>query len=71
MCGEIFQNAAATFCERQQLALEFIKEKRKKDSRFETILCDCEKSNLCRRLPLQGIIPTQMQRSVGNFEILN
>lgn len=60
--GEIFQNAAATFCERQQLALEFIKEKRKKDSRFETILSDCEKSNLCRRLPLQGIIPTQMQR---------
>ncbi|XP_025837037.1 rho guanine nucleotide exchange factor 12-like [Agrilus planipennis] len=60
--GENFQRAAATFCERQQLALEFIKERRKKDSRFDNFLCECEKNNLCRRLPLQGILPTEMQR---------
>lgn len=56
------QKAAASFCERQHLALDFIKERRKKDSRFETILSDCEKNVLCRRLPLQAILPTEMQR---------
>lgn len=60
--GDSFQLSAALFCERQQLALEFIKEKRKKDSRFENFLSECEKNNLCRRLPLQGILPTEMQR---------
>lgn len=60
--GDSFQLSAALFCERQQLALELIKEKRKKDSRFENFLSECEKNNLCRRLPLQGILPTEMQR---------
>lgn len=60
--GENFQKAAATFCERQQLALEFIKEKRKKDSKFGNILNEYEKNPNCRRLPLQGLIPSEMQR---------
>ena len=60
--GESLQKAAATFCERQQLALEFIKEKRKRDAKFEALLVECEKKRQCRRLPLQGIIPTEMQR---------
>ncbi|XP_031357131.1 rho guanine nucleotide exchange factor 2-like isoform X2 [Photinus pyralis] len=60
--GENFQAGAAAFCERQQLALEFIKERRKKESRFDSFLSDHEKHPLCRRLPLQGIIPTEMQR---------
>lgn len=62
--GENFQSLAAAFCERQQLALEFIKERRKKDSRFDSFLSECEKNILCRRLPLQGILPTEMQRQV-------
>lgn len=44
------------------MALEFIKERRKKDSRFESVLKDCETNKDCRRLPLQGIMPTEMQR---------
>ncbi|XP_076264695.1 rho guanine nucleotide exchange factor 2 isoform X4 [Rhynchophorus ferrugineus] len=60
--GEALQKASATFCERQQLALEFIKKRRERDSKFDTILTDCEKSRQCRRLQLQAIIPAQMQR---------
>lgn len=60
--GQNLEKAAATFCERQQLALQFIKDKRKKDSRFEQFLRSCESENLCRRLPLQGFIPSEMQR---------
>ncbi|XP_068892581.1 rho guanine nucleotide exchange factor 1 isoform X5 [Tenebrio molitor] len=60
--GESLQKAAAVFCERQQLALEFIKERRKRDSKFDAVLVECEKRRQCRRLPLQGIVPTEMQR---------
>lgn len=60
--GQSFEKAAAAFCERQQLALQFIKDKRKKDQRFEQFLRACETENLCRRLPLQGFIPSEMQR---------
>nr|CAH7747399.1 unnamed protein product [Callosobruchus chinensis] len=45
--NERLKKAAATFCESQQLALEFIKKRRERDS---------------KRLPLQGILPTEMQR---------
>lgn len=60
--GESLQKAAAVFCERQQQALEFIKEKRKRDSKFEAILVECEKRRECRRLNLQGFVPAEMQR---------
>ncbi|KAF5304968.1 hypothetical protein FQR65_LT18831, partial [Abscondita terminalis] len=60
--GENFQACAAAFCERQQVALEFIKERRKKESRFDSFLSEHERHPLCRRLNLQGIIPTEMQR---------
>ncbi|XP_030755908.1 rho guanine nucleotide exchange factor 12 isoform X2 [Sitophilus oryzae] len=60
--GEALQKASATFCERQQLALEFIKRRRERDSKFDAVLTECEKSRQCRRLQLQGIIPVEMQR---------
>ncbi|KAK4873317.1 hypothetical protein RN001_015346 [Aquatica leii] len=60
--GENFQACAAAFCERQQVALEFIKERRKKESRLDSFLSEHERHPLCRRLNLQGIIPTEMQR---------
>ncbi|KAL3284890.1 hypothetical protein HHI36_019026 [Cryptolaemus montrouzieri] len=60
--GEAFKEAAAKFCERQQLALELIKERRKRDSKFEGILCEGEKKRQCRRLQLQAILPMEMQR---------
>ncbi|KAG5887050.1 hypothetical protein JTB14_020399 [Gonioctena quinquepunctata] len=60
--GESLKKAAATFCERQQLALEFIKKRRERDSKFDAVLTECEKKRQCRRLQLQGILPTEMQR---------
>lgn len=60
--GDCLQRAAATFCERQQLALEFIKDRRKRDNKFDGVLVECEKKRQCRRLQLQGIIPIEMQR---------
>ncbi|CAG9824246.1 unnamed protein product [Phaedon cochleariae] len=60
--GESLKRAAATFCERQQLALEFIKRRRERDSKFDAVLIECEKKRQCRRLQLQGILPTEMQR---------
>lgn len=46
--GEALKKAAATFCERQQLALEFIKKRRERDSKFDSILAECEKKRQCR-----------------------
>ncbi|CAH1989358.1 unnamed protein product [Acanthoscelides obtectus] len=60
--NERLKKAAATFCESQQLALEFIKKRRERDSKFDAVLTECEKKRQCRRLPLQGILPTEMQR---------
>ncbi|XKL60621.1 hypothetical protein PGB90_007678 [Kerria lacca] len=61
--GETFKNAAATFCCRQKVALEMFKEKRsKKDSPLHNFLKEAESNSMCRRLQLQDIIPTEMQR---------
>lgn len=62
--GEEFQRAAATFCARQQLALESLKELRKKETRLHIFLKDCEADRLCKRFQLKDIIPTGMQRLV-------
>ncbi|GLV42592.1 Rho guanine nucleotide exchange factor 2 [Carabus blaptoides fortunei] len=62
--GEDFQQAAAKFCARQQLALESLKERRRKDQRLNGFLTDCESDKLCKRLQLKDIIPTGMQRLV-------
>ncbi|XP_075211643.1 rho guanine nucleotide exchange factor 2 isoform X3 [Lycorma delicatula] len=60
--GETFQRAAATFCARQQIALEALKERRKKDPKLHNFLTDAEGNPMCRRLQLKDIIPTGMLR---------
>ncbi|XP_063236975.1 rho guanine nucleotide exchange factor 11-like isoform X2 [Bacillus rossius redtenbacheri] len=60
--GEEFQEAAATFCARQQIALELLKERRRKDAKLNNFLNEAEGNPLCRRLQLKDIIPTGMQR---------
>lgn len=61
--GEAFKTAAATFCCRQKVALEMFKEKRsKKDSPLYNFLKEAECDPKCRRLQLQDIMPTEMQR---------
>uniref|UniRef100_A0A8C6Z8P9 DH domain-containing protein n=1 Tax=Nothoprocta perdicaria TaxID=30464 RepID=A0A8C6Z8P9_NOTPE len=59
---EKLKNATATFCSNQPFALEVIKSRQKKDSRFQTFVQDAESNPLCRRLQLKDIIPTEMQR---------
>ncbi|XP_074071383.1 rho guanine nucleotide exchange factor 12 isoform X3 [Macrotis lagotis] len=59
---EKLKHAAATFCSNQPFALEMIKSRQKKDSRFQTFVQEAESNPLCRRLQLKDIIPTQMQR---------
>ncbi|XP_062817455.1 rho guanine nucleotide exchange factor 12 isoform X2 [Anolis carolinensis] len=56
------KQATATFCSNQPFALEVIKSRQKKDSRFQTFVQDAESNPLCRRLQLKDIIPTEMQR---------
>ncbi|XP_066992612.2 rho guanine nucleotide exchange factor 12 isoform X3 [Anabrus simplex] len=60
--SEEFQRAAATFCARQQIALELLKERRRKDNKLNSFLTDAEGNPMCRRLQLKDIIPTAMQR---------
>uniref|UniRef100_A0A8C8VHS2 Rho guanine nucleotide exchange factor 12 n=1 Tax=Pelusios castaneus TaxID=367368 RepID=A0A8C8VHS2_9SAUR len=59
---ENLKTATATFCSNQPFALEMIKSRQKKDSRFQTFVQDAESNPLCRRLQLKDIIPTEMQR---------
>ncbi|XP_073986570.1 rho guanine nucleotide exchange factor 2 isoform X3 [Rhodnius prolixus] len=54
--GEAFQKAAATFCAKQQIALEALKERRKKDTKLNNFLIDAEMNPVCRRLQLKDII---------------
>ncbi|CAH1732957.1 unnamed protein product [Aphis gossypii] len=60
--GEVFQKAAATFCARQQIALESLKEKRKKDTKLNIFLNEAEGNPVCKRLQLKDILPTGMIR---------
>ncbi|XP_067347892.1 rho guanine nucleotide exchange factor 12 isoform X2 [Channa argus] len=51
-----------TFCSNQPSALELIKNRQKKDQRFNLFLQEAESNRLCRRLQLKDIIPVEMQR---------
>lgn len=60
--GEVFQKAAATFCAKQQIALESLKERRKKDAKLNSFLTEAEGNPICKRLQLKDILPTGMIR---------
>ncbi|KAK2847197.1 hypothetical protein Q5P01_010196 [Channa striata] len=59
---EKIKQAVGTFCSNQPFALEIIKTKQKKDSRFASFIQEAESNRLCRRLQLKDIIPVEMQR---------
>ncbi|XP_067363547.1 rho guanine nucleotide exchange factor 12 isoform X3 [Channa argus] len=59
---EKIKQAVGTFCSNQPFALEIIKTKQKKDSRFTSFIQEAESNRLCRRLQLKDIIPVEMQR---------
>lgn len=59
---EKIKQAAGTFCSNQPFALEIIKTRQKKDSRFTSFIQEAESNRLCRRLQLKDIIPVEMLR---------
>ncbi|KAM6933645.1 rho guanine nucleotide exchange factor 12 isoform 2-T2 [Xenentodon cancila] len=59
---EKIKQAVGTFCSNQPFALEIIKTRQKKDSRFNSFIQEAESNRLCRRLQLKDIIPVEMQR---------
>ncbi|XP_034461521.1 rho guanine nucleotide exchange factor 12 isoform X1 [Hippoglossus hippoglossus] len=59
---EKIKRAVGTFCSNQPSALELIKNKKKKDQRFNLFMQEAESNRLCRRLQLKDIIPVEMQR---------
>ncbi|XP_029302414.1 rho guanine nucleotide exchange factor 12 isoform X4 [Cottoperca gobio] len=59
---EKIKKAVGTFCSNQPFALEIIKTKQKKDSRFTSFVQEAESNRQCRRLQLKDIIPVEMQR---------
>ncbi|XP_034025190.1 rho guanine nucleotide exchange factor 12 isoform X2 [Thalassophryne amazonica] len=61
---EKIKQATGTFCSNQPFALEIIKTKQKKDSRFASFIQEAESNRLCRRLQLKDIIPVEMQRLI-------
>ncbi|KAJ6646299.1 Rho guanine nucleotide exchange factor 11 [Pseudolycoriella hygida] len=60
--GEELKEHAAHFCARQQIALEALKEKRRKDDHLQRLLTKAESHKACRRLQLKDLLPTALQR---------
>ena len=60
--GENLKQLAAQFCARQGIAMEALKERRRKDENLQRILAKAEAHKACRRLQLQDILPTALQR---------
>ncbi|XP_058232194.1 rho guanine nucleotide exchange factor 1b isoform X2 [Hemibagrus wyckioides] len=60
--GEWFQKLTARFCSHQSWTLVQIKNKQKKDPRFNAFILEAESKPQCRRLQLKDIIPIEMQR---------
>ncbi|NWU09494.1 ARHGB factor, partial [Cephalopterus ornatus] len=56
------QQVAATFCSYQSIALELIKTKQRKETRFQIFMQEAESNPQCRRLQLKDLIISEMQR---------
>ncbi|XP_006895962.1 PREDICTED: rho guanine nucleotide exchange factor 11, partial [Elephantulus edwardii] len=59
---EELQQVAAQFCSSQSIALELIKTKQRKESRFQLFMQEAESHPQCRRLQLRDLIISEMQR---------
>ncbi|XP_039568980.1 rho guanine nucleotide exchange factor 11 [Passer montanus] len=59
---EEFQRVAAAFCSSQSVALELIRTKQRKESRFQLFMQEAESNPQCRRLQLKDLLIAEMQR---------
>ncbi|XP_061875971.1 rho guanine nucleotide exchange factor 11 isoform X2 [Colius striatus] len=62
MAKEEIQQVAADFCSYQSIALELIKTKQRKETRFQIFMQEAESNPQCRRLQLKDLIISEMQR---------
>ncbi|XP_060057628.1 rho guanine nucleotide exchange factor 11 isoform X2 [Erinaceus europaeus] len=62
LAREELQQVAAQFCSHQSIALELIKTKQRKESRFQLFMQEAESHPQCRRLQLRDLIISEMQR---------
>ncbi|XP_035720374.1 uncharacterized protein LOC118440848 isoform X3 [Vespa mandarinia] len=60
--GETFERAASTYCAKQQVALDALRDRRRKDLKLNSFLNEIEANPLCRRLQLKDHILTGMLR---------
>nr|XP_031847705.1 rho guanine nucleotide exchange factor 12 isoform X2 [Nomia melanderi] len=60
--GEAFERAASTYCSKQQVALDALRDRRRKDPKLNAFLNEIEANPLCRRLQLKDHILTGMLR---------
>ncbi|TNN02820.1 hypothetical protein fugu_010307 [Takifugu bimaculatus] len=60
--GEWFQKLTSRFCSHQSWALDQIKNRQKREPRFNSFILEAESKPQCRRLQLKDIIPIEMQR---------
>uniref|UniRef100_A0A8C0U9U4 DH domain-containing protein n=1 Tax=Cyanistes caeruleus TaxID=156563 RepID=A0A8C0U9U4_CYACU len=59
---EEFQRVAAAFCSSQSVALELIRTKQRKESRFQLFIQEAESHPQCRRLQLKDLLVAETQR---------
>nr|XP_020653950.1 rho guanine nucleotide exchange factor 11 [Pogona vitticeps] len=59
---EEIQEVAAHFCAYQSVALELIKTKKRKETRFQLFMQEAESNPQCRRLQLKDLLISEMQR---------
>ncbi|NXL52331.1 ARHGB factor, partial [Podilymbus podiceps] len=62
LAKEEIQQVAAGFCSYQSIALELIKTKQRKETRFQIFMQEAESNPQCRRLQLKDLIISEMQR---------
>lgn len=60
--AEEFKSNAAQFCARQQIALDTLRDLRKKNENLHRFLQSAEAHKACRRLQLKDLLPTVLQR---------
>ncbi|KAK0168904.1 hypothetical protein PV327_002662 [Microctonus hyperodae] len=60
--GETFERAASIYCAKQQVALDALRDRRRKDQKLNAFLNEVEANPLCRRLQLKDHILTGMLR---------
>ncbi|XP_065509631.1 rho guanine nucleotide exchange factor 11 isoform X3 [Caloenas nicobarica] len=62
LAKEEIEQVAANFCSYQSIALELIKTKQRKETRFQIFMQEAESNPQCRRLQLKDLIISEMQR---------